>query len=88
MGETTPARAYGTAAVLTPMIVPYTLLFISPINAELNRIASVAVQDAGKVNATEVYVLFQTWKKLNYTRTIIALVASRIGIAGTLGLRL
>ena len=88
MGETTPARAYGAAAVLTPMIVPYTLLFISPTNAELNRIASVAVQDADKVNATEVYALFQTWKRLNYTRTIIALVASGIGIVGTLGLRL
>jgi hypothetical protein len=88
MGETIPARAYGAAAVLTPMIVPYTLLFISPTNAKLNRIASVAVQDPGKVNATEVHALLQTWKKLNYTRTILAMVASGIGIVGTLGLRL
>jgi Domain of unknown function (DUF1772) len=88
MGETTPACAYGATAVLTPMMIPYTLMFISPTNAKLNRIASVAVKDSSKVNAAEVQALIQTWAKLNYSRTVLTLVASGIGIAGTLGWRL
>jgi uncharacterized membrane protein len=88
MGETMPARAYGAAAVLTPMIVPYTLLFMSPTNAKLNSIASVAAQDSSKVDATEVQALLQTWKKLNYVRAILAMVASGIGLFGTLGWKL
>lgn len=88
MGETMPARAYAAAAVLTPMMVPYTILFISPTNAKLNSLASVAGQDPSKVDATEVQALLQTWKKLNYRRTILALVASGIGLFGTLGWKL
>ena len=88
MGETTPGRAYGAAAVLTPMIVPYTIVFMSPTNARLNGIAAMAAQDRGKVDANEVQALLQTWKRLNYARALLALVASGVGLVGTLGWRL
>ena len=88
MGETVPARAYLTAAILAPMIVPYTILFISPTNAKLNRIALVAAKEPSKVDGKEVQALMQTWKKVNYGRAMLAMVASGVGVFGTLAWRL
>jgi len=79
-----PARVYGAAAILTPMMIPYTLMFISPINAKLNGLASIAAQDSGRVDGTEVQALLQTWKRLNYVRSAIVMFASGVGIFGTL----
>lgn len=61
-----------------------TLVFISPTNAKLNRLARVAAEDPSIVDAVEVQRLLQRWKFLNYGRTALALLGSVIGLYVTL----
>ncbi|KXL48241.1 MAG: hypothetical protein FE78DRAFT_105280 [Acidomyces sp. 'richmondensis'] len=86
--EYTASKAYGIAAILTPMMIPFTFMFITSTNAQLNRLASIAADDVAKVDKTEVRRLIQRWKVLNYRRTFLVFIASGFGLLGTLAWRL
>lgn len=85
VGARDSGRTYCVAAISSPMIILYTILFMTPTNARLNAIASAAQDRKSKINSAEVRALLWRWKGLNYIRTTIALIASVSGLVGTMG---
>ena len=77
---TTPFALYTAAAVLLPMIAPYTLLIMLPTN---NRLMEKA-EKTDAVSPSETQDLLRKWTRMNYNRAFMVAVGAVLGMTGVL----
>jgi anthrone oxygenase-like protein len=86
------AGLYTAAALLTPAIVPYTMLVLQPTNEALKKklasASSAAVGEAAaelKGEEDNTHALVDRWASLNLVRGLISLSAALVGTWASLG---
>lgn len=83
-GPTTHTALYGMASLLTFGMIPYTLIWIFPINKRVSEIAGKALGDKESTSdKVEVNSLLARWTTLNWIRSTMPLTAALVAFLVT-----
>lgn len=73
------------AALITVAMVPFTWVFMGPLNGELFRLQAVGTIDPAVIGLEGVRDMVFLWSKLHVTRSLMPLVGVLLGSSQTLG---